>query len=278
MLTGRDLYNKIDEIVEIGYLGFLFGLVGSDFFTDDQKRRLERVGMVFGQKPLVELLYTLIRNRPQEGYTHDKTLNNLLDDVQATGRLPVFTDTQQATLDEAKQGFMAAIDNTKEELKRKIKQEVLTINKQYKQQLAVHRYTNPVAQTDNHAKYRNLLLLGIAGLATGVIQNFTRAFTTQLTNTVNDSVVDAVTAATLFSGQAPSKTIVYKEVINDGSLCQWCKRFYTKKDGSPILYSLEELQANGDNIGKPKNEWKPVLGSTHYRCRCQLHVHQKATE
>jgi hypothetical protein len=87
---------------------------------------------------------------------------------------------------------------------------------------------------------------------------------------VNDVAVDAATSESLFTGVPPKDVIVYKKVVNDDRLCRWCDRFYRNEDGSPILYTLAELQANGSNYGKPKSEWKPVLGKTHPFCRCQL--------
>lgn len=57
--------------------------------------------------------------------------------------------------------------------------------------------------------------------------------------------------------------------------CEWCHHFYLNNDGTPKVYKLAELQNNGTNIGKPKQAWKPVLGPTHIRCRCQLEKYEK---
>lgn len=61
--------------------------------------------------------------------------------------------------------------------------------------------------------------------------------------------------------------LVYKRVFDRA--CKHCERLYLDGD-KPIVFKLSELKANGSNIGRKVNEWKPVIGATHPWCRCQL--------
>jgi hypothetical protein len=63
---------------------------------------------------------------------------------------------------------------------------------------------------------------------------------------------------------------VYKQVF-EGS-CRHCIRLYlTGGIGSqPRIFTLQELQENGTNIGLKVADWKPIVGSTHPYCRCNL--------
>jgi hypothetical protein len=63
---------------------------------------------------------------------------------------------------------------------------------------------------------------------------------------------------------------VYKVPIEDERLCKSCRNAYLNKDGSPKIFRLSELEANGSNIGLKPNEWKPTLGQLHLNCRCIL--------
>ena len=119
MLTSRDLYARIDEIVDRAYLGFLFSMLGSDLLSDDQKRQVERMGLVVGTRPLIELLYILLRNRPIDGYPAHARVQHLLDQVSSTGLLPVLNDAQQATIDTGRAAMMEAIESTKAEVKKR---------------------------------------------------------------------------------------------------------------------------------------------------------------
>lgn len=62
--------------------------------------------------------------------------------------------------------------------------------------------------------------------------------------------------------------IVFKDVYSGA--CKNCIRLYlTNGTGSqPILFKLNELEANGNNYGLKVSEWKPTLGSVHPNCRC----------
>lgn len=274
MLTGRELYTNIDSIVERAYLGFMFMLVGADMMTDEQKRQVEALGLIIGTKPLIELLYILIRNRPTEGYAKDSTLNRLLDQVASTGILPILNDAQQATLDVGRSAIMDSIESTKQEVKKQIRQQVIDVNRQHRQHVAVKRIENVKQVNDRKDDLKGKLLKLLPAILMTAQDSFERSFSSALTDTINDVAVDSATAESLFTGVPPASTIVYKKTVDDTSRCSWCRKFYVHPDGSPILYTLEELQANGSNYGRPKSEWKPVLGKTHPRCRCQL-FHRK---
>lgn len=63
---------------------------------------------------------------------------------------------------------------------------------------------------------------------------------------------------------------VYKMPFPDA--CRHCIRLYlTSGVGSkPRVFTLEELVANGTNVGRKVRDWKAVLGSMHPHCRCHL--------
>lgn len=64
--------------------------------------------------------------------------------------------------------------------------------------------------------------------------------------------------------------LVYKDVYPGA--CKHCIRLYlTGGMGSkPRIFKLSDLKANGDNIGKKVDDWKPTLPGVHPHCRCTL--------
>lgn len=52
--------------------------------------------------------------------------------------------------------------------------------------------------------------------------------------------------------------------------CNACvKAYLTNGLGSePRIFTLQELQSNGSNIGRKQADWKPTLSSLHPNCRC----------
>ena len=49
--------------------------------------------------------------------------------------------------------------------------------------------------------------------------------------------------------------------------CDVCRRLVMDADGTPKVWKLSELTANGTNWGKKQKEWLPVIGTIHPSCR-----------
>lgn len=275
MLTSKEIYRNIDRIVDRAYLGFTILLLGVDVLTDEQKIEAEALGLIVGQRPLIELLYILVRNRPHEGYAKDTTLARLLD--QLSPLLPVISDAQQSTLDTAKASMLETITSTRDDLKKELKQRVVEANRVQRQNVAVNRVGNPAEVSKQKDSITSLLLGALPFMLMKTEDSFDRSFASGMTDFVNDAIVDSLTMESIMTGESTSSRLVYKVVKNDGHLCQWCEKFYVEASGEPKLYTLAELQANGSNYGKLKSEWLPVLGKTHPRCRCVLYAKSDKT-
>jgi len=63
---------------------------------------------------------------------------------------------------------------------------------------------------------------------------------------------------------------VYKETY--AGACRWCIRLHmTAGIGSePITFTLDQLYANGSNVGLPKDQWRATVGPEHPFCRCDI--------
>jgi hypothetical protein len=59
-------------------------------------------------------------------------------------------------------------------------------------------------------------------------------------------------------------TTVAKRVDDDA--CDDCKRLFLEPDGRPRIFTLEELEANGTNVGKKRNAWEATVGPVHPYC------------
>lgn len=63
---------------------------------------------------------------------------------------------------------------------------------------------------------------------------------------------------------------VYKETYPKA--CRFCIKLHlTNGIGSkPIIFTIPQLEANGNNIGKKQADWKAGIGVVHPNCRCNL--------
>ena len=86
-------------------------------------------------------------------------------------------------------------------------------------------------------------------------------------------------AAAIKSKAGVANPRVYKQPKPDA--CQYCKILFLEADGTPRIFHLADLVANGSNIDRKANRpvligpaathWKPTLDSVHPFCQCELH-------
>lgn len=270
MLVPNNIYNLIDDIIERSYQGFTYSILGKDFLTKDQQTELEALGLLVGNRPLLELVYLLVKQRSEGRYQADVTLHHLLESIFATGVIAGLSDVARATIDNAEQAMGTVIERTKADVKTAIKYQVTQFNQAEQAHARQNGFTTIPARKEREESQLPLLLLAI-GAAIAVSQKaFHRDFTTELTTLVNQAAIDS--AVDKYSAFAVAAGEVYcmKKVTLDDRTSEHCKHYYLNRDGSPTIYKLSELIANGVNDLKNKKSWKAVACADHPRCRSQL--------
>ncbi len=58
--------------------------------------------------------------------------------------------------------------------------------------------------------------------------------------------------------------------IPNPKACAKCRELYIGDDGNPKVFRLADLVANGTNVGRKREDWLPVVGTTHPWCACFL--------
>jgi hypothetical protein len=259
MIVSKELFKQIGDIVERQYNDFAFQLLGKDFLTPEQQLKVEALGLLVGSKPLIELLYLLVKQRTEPQYQDDRTLNDLLDEIFATGVIGPLPPEAQSTIDTSAIALWNTVENSKREAMSVINRELLKINKQAQSESRL--------EEEQTSEWSGLALAAVGAALLLVHKKFKRDFTTELTNFVNHATVDSLKED---FDQTEGEVLVYKLVTKDASLCNWCGKAYVNPDGTPKVYPLKELVANGSNFGKPKSQWLPVVDAHHFNCRCQL--------
>lgn len=270
MLIDNETLKQIDEIIDRAYTNFAYSVAGEDVLTADQKVLIGSLGLIIGRRPLIEILYLLVRQFNSPLYRKDKTLEQLITEITNSGTFEFYTPQSRYTLEHAKASVKQAIDSSKEELKKKVKFEVLKANIELKdKQTAAINVPGELKKIEESSN-KLLSTLSKAALVAGVVGVFRKEFTSAMTSLINNVITDQITEQAIIDRLEPGQTKVYKEVIRDDRLSPECRRLHTHPDWSPRIYTLKELQENGTNIGKPKSQWKAVIGGTHPNCRCTL--------
>jgi hypothetical protein len=112
--------------------------------------------------------------------------------------------------------------------------------------------------------------LGTSGDGT---RDWTRIAVTEMSNAIGIASVDRIVSDNV--GSDLDEVYVFRITVKDAKTCKWCRRFYDDKDGSPKLYPLSTLLANGSNYGKKTDSWMPVIGATHPNERCSQMIELK---
>jgi hypothetical protein len=103
-------------------------------------------------------------------------------------------------------------------------------------------------------------------IAKDATRNWERIVNTELSNAISLGSADRIVA--MNRDTPPEEVYVYRIVVKDAALCKYCRRFYLEGDGTPKLYRLATILANGSNYGKKAAEWKPSAMATHPNERC----------
>jgi len=60
--------------------------------------------------------------------------------------------------------------------------------------------------------------------------------------------------------------------VTETGACDHCIRLHRDENGNPKIFTLEELFANGTNVGKTKRSWLATAWPVHPNCRCDTVV------
>ena len=74
--------------------------------------------------------------------------------------------------------------------------------------------------------------------------------------------------ADLYAKRFGAGVRVAKRLMPDA--CENCVRLHLGPDGHPRIFKLSELERNGTNHGRKARDWRPVVGTVHPHCQCQL--------
>lgn len=91
-------------------------------------------------------------------------------------------------------------------------------------------------------------------------RNWRRIAATELQGAHNDAV--AISTVRL---DGPEGRIAR---VPESTACEACRAMFLRADGRPRVFTVEELVANGANVGKKREEWKPTLWPLHPHCLC----------
>jgi len=266
MLNSEQI-QEIKEIVTHFHLLFIAKQVGSEILTEKDKKLLNGVGFKksdFPKEGKIEeqFKFGMLSAAVKEAGIKELTFNQFKKFLSEQKFLPL-TQLEQEALQYVKLQTYNDIKGLGDKMSKDFTQIIIDGDKRkkFRAQKAIKQQIERAIIERKSIKELSLELSKSTG-------NWAKDF---------DRVADYVMHDAFDMGRAMQilKTkgkdaLVYKDVKPEA--CEVCQKAYlTKGLGSkPIVFNLQKLVFNGNNIGRKKAEMRPVVGPMHPWCRCTL--------
>lgn len=266
LFTPSDLQD-IDTIVNQETKKFIAQNIGLFPITRQDREMLKKEGFDLDQfnenANIVNLAFKfgMFETDSTPNYSKDITLDQFKKIVTSNKFLPL-TDAEKAALQSVQMPFAQDVNNFANKIGYSFKTQLSVKNKEKKEE-----YENQVANLTKQAIIKRQTVQQLASElyhnSDSISRDLIRVAQYQL-HTANE--YGSMSEIERVYGKDAK---VYK-VVYAGS-CQWCNKLFIK-NGEPIQFTLDELRANGTNIGRKNTEWKATIDSIHPYCRCSLRV------
>ncbi len=260
MLLSKEKIEKIRQIIERGYARLILEVVGENALTSEQKKYLVESGININQPDsLLKLLYFNHLFNTVDGKNHTpKSAYELKSQVH---QMIPDSNRQKFVLEHLNDNFANQINKLKNNLTSKVENVILNSNLEYSNKVVSDD------DSDSFVKENDIsdLKAKLADISQETSRDWKRISTTELSNSISLGGVDRVLSSN--EGKDSNDIYVYKLIVEDNKTCAYCRKFFQDSDGTPALYSLSALMANGTNVGRKQAEWLPTCTPIHPNCR-----------
>ena len=244
----NSFWNKIKTLIKLYHLNFLFDTIGGDYLSEDEMNFLEdnlgKSKLDSSKIPLLDKIFAFGQVAQKIGLENaNKITKKDLEDWLKENKVKV-----TAQLEKIKAQAYLDILSKQFQIEKDLRQGVL--NEANKEDFKMSNIVDYIkSKFEDWAYLKNTI-------------NYVSE------SALNEGKVEEIKSQAGKNGE--DDALVYKVCIYDEKLCSHCRRAYCNSDGSPKLFRLSELAANGTNIGRKPNEWLPTLPALHVNCRCLL--------
>lgn len=266
MIIGDELKDKIIQIVDDYFTGILIRMTGRQYISREKVDQLIQRGIISvipEEEGFVQDAYFIGKLRPVA--KPDKMALKIL---RQRKHEIILSDMEKYAIDHIEESAGIHITKLKDLIKTDILEMINNKNLDYRNEVLSGVVRPTLIEGIIKRKAVNDIARELRDKTKDMFRNFQRIVSTELTNAVNLGAQDSILK------NNPNKTAkqiyVYKIVKQDNALCPHCRKFYVNRNGTPKVYTLADLQSNGDNYGKKQVDWQPTIGAVHPNCRCQL--------
>jgi len=267
MLSADELH-KILEILDRQFILFIGSTLGEQGLSDSDKQTLKEAGIDYKKlydesKDLAHLNFQLglLSNIIGDKAANKFDYKSLVKYIKEGNYIPL-NQTEKAVLQSIKMQSLADIRSAKGRI-------FNDINNVVSNQLATERANQEefirekISEGVAKRKSRKEIAREIARLTGDWKRDFNKSVAYISHTAFNEG--RAAMIERRYGGN--DKARVWFKVQPDA--CVACKKAYLKPSDEPIVFTLQEIQANGTNIGKKQADWLPCQ-CMHPFCRCLM--------
>lgn len=269
MLFTTQQIQNILQTVDMNTKFMAAKVLGQDILTDQDKKDLKSWG--FDLKEIQNKYPSFLQSyhwgmlSQLLGDAHAKKITyNQFQDYLERGQYQPLTDIEKYAYEHAKKRTYGHIRNLGEGMKRDIAN---SIHKTEQEKRADYEKVIKEELEKGVVDRKSLqeIVSDLGHRTEDWGRNFGRIVDTEMNNIFQEGRAQQI------KKQDGNDARVYKDVYPGA--CRHCISSYTTSGvgSKPRIFKLEELQANGSNVGKKVADWKPVIESHHPHCRCTLH-------
>lgn len=255
-MFGERFFGKISNIIKSFQTNFLAHFIGVDYLSNSEQEYLKnQIGEESFEKlkkdiPYLDRIYIFGQIAEKLGVENsNKMSKKQFDKIVKKENIPNFKIDNEEVLDNTKKQIYLDILSKRFSIEKDIRQEIL----------------NQQERTQKGEKFDFKQLIKSLKEKLNIWSDLSNSVAFNSEDALNKGKADQIKEE---SGE--SDPWVYKVPLADERTCSSCKKAYLNSDGSPKIFKLSELEANGTNIGLKQVDWKPTLGGLHINCRCLL--------
>lgn len=268
--------HKILEILDRQFLMFTGSVIGEQGLSDADKKILKESGIDYKKlydesKDLAHLNFQLgmLANVLGDKAANKFDYKSLVKYIKEGNHIPL-NQTEKAVLQSIKMQSLADIRSAKGKIFNDINNVVsnsLSTTRANQEEFIREKISEGVTQR----KGRKEIAREIARLTGDWKRDFNKSVAYISHTAFNEG--RAAIIERRYGGNDKAK--VWFLVQSDA--CTSCKKAYLKSSGEPIVFTLQEIQANGNNIGRKQADWQPC-NCMHPFCRCLMQEYIPGTE
>lgn len=273
MVTKKETIEKIREIVQKHYARLMISVLGKDVLSPKELKELEASGIdTTNNDSLLTLVYNHNFINHPVGPMDPKSVEEMKSQQSVRGLTPQ-GEAHDYTVENINDKTKQYIEKLKLDQMTKIEGIIRENNDNYK--MDALQNLNRDEALDDLIKESTLgkLKSKLKDTSGDGNRDWMRVALTEMSNAIGIASVDRIVSDNQDSDL--NEIYVFRITVKDSKTCKWCRRFYDDADGSPKLYRLSTLLANGSNYGKKTDSWNPVIGATHPNERCSQMIELK---